>query len=360
MPVTNFLHQPFEVKAVTASRHIALVGLLLLLIQWPDHDLMHDLIFGFPAVGFAPHLPVYASQEATFVSSEEVFSSAWEDAQKVLASLKPGEFDDAIIQAGQEDEAKHFCGQAMSWQQPCECKRPFRLIIQQPSGKLRVIDDAAAGGQSHLSQDGSKLDLCSAIQPRINARLLWEAKTSLQGPESVLLDRLETGGEDLPNAYRYVPMRPADSWMAVVAYWDGKVGGPRFRRYYGQLFGLPLAVTAFNRWPRFFQALARRLGGLMTSLYFDDASILDWKSGKGVAQASLLRFAEAVGSSFGPEKHQAMGQEGDFLGLWHDFSKTHYTGTVQFWVRERLQTKVNDFIKEAGLPAVLHQSSSVA
>ena len=79
-------------------RHIALVGILLLLIQWPDHDLMHDLIFGFPAVGFAPHLPVYASQEATFVSAEEVFSSAWEDAQKVLASLKPGEFDDAIIQ----------------------------------------------------------------------------------------------------------------------------------------------------------------------------------------------------------------------------------------------------------------------
>ena len=79
-----------------------------------------------------------------------------------------------------------------------EKKKPFRLIkrfcIQQPSGKLRVIDDAAAGGQSRLSQDGSKLDLCSAVQPGLNARLLWEAKTHLQGPESVLQDRLETGG----------------------------------------------------------------------------------------------------------------------------------------------------------------------
>ena len=110
--------------------------------------------------------------------------------------------------------------------------------------------------------------------------------------------RLETGGEDLPNAYRYVPMRPADSWMAIVAYWDGGAGSPRFRRYYGQLFGLPLAVTAFNRWPRFFQALARRLGGLMTSLYFDDASIMDWQSGKGGAQSALLCFASAVGSPF--------------------------------------------------------------
>ena len=271
-PVTDFIRQSQreEVRLVTASRHIALIGLLLLLIQWPDHDLMFDLIFGFPAVGFAPHLPVYASQEATFISAQEVFASAWDDAQHIISALKPGAFDETITKAGQEDEAKNFCGPSMTWSQLCEARRPFRLIkrfcIQQPSGKLRVIDDAAAGGQSRLSQDGSKLDLCSAIQPGLNARLLWEAKTHLQGPDSVLQDRLETGGEDLPNAYRYVPMRPADSWMAIVAYWDGGAGGPRFRRYYGQLFGLPLAVTAFNRWPRFFQALARRLGGLMTSL----------------------------------------------------------------------------------------------
>ncbi len=80
-----------------------------------------------------------------------------------------------------------------------------------------------------LRRDGSKLDLRSAIQPGLNARLLWEAKAQLQGPESVLQDRLETGGEDLPNAYRHVPMRPADSWMAVVAYWDGGACS-RFRR----------------------------------------------------------------------------------------------------------------------------------
>ena len=352
-PVTDFIRQfqPEEVRLVTASRHIALIGLLLLLTQWPDHDLMFDLIFGFPAVGFAPHLPVYASQEATFISVQEVFASAWDDAQHILSSLKPGPFDETITQAGQEDEAKNFCGPSMTWTQLCEARTPFRLIkrfcIQQPSGKLRVIDDAAANGQSRLSQDGSKLDLCSAVQPGLNARLLWEAKTHLQGPESVLQDRLETGGEDLPNAYRYVPMRPADSWMAIVAYWDGGAGSPRFRRYYGQLFGLPLAVTAFNRWPRFFQALARRLGGLMTSLYFDDASIMDWRSGKGGAQSALLCFASAVGSPFAPEKHQTMSQEGDFLGLWHDFTMTHHTGQVQFWVRDRLNTKVTDFIHEA-------------
>ena len=74
---------------------------------------------------------------------------------------------------------------------------------------------------------------------------------------------------------------------------------------------------------------------------------MDWQSGKGGAQSALLCFAKAVGSPFAPEKHQAMSQEGDFLGLWHDCTMTHHTGQVQFWVRDRLQTKVTDFIQDA-------------
>ena len=53
-PVTDFIRQfqLEEVPLVTTSRHIAFIDLLLLLIQY---NLMFDLIFGFPAVGFAPH-----------------------------------------------------------------------------------------------------------------------------------------------------------------------------------------------------------------------------------------------------------------------------------------------------------------
>ena len=109
-----------------------------------------------------------------------MFASAWNDAQIIVSTLKPGAFDDTITKAGQEDEAKQFCGPSLTWQQLCEVGGPLRLIkrfcIELPSGKLRVIDDAVAGGQSRLSQDGSKLDLCSAVQPGLNARLLWEAK----------------------------------------------------------------------------------------------------------------------------------------------------------------------------------------
>ena len=169
----------------------------------------------------------------------------------------------------------------MSWGALSALKRPFRLIrrfcIQQGCGKLRVIDDATDGGQSALSSDCSKLDLCSAIQPGISAQLLWQATLAQAGPFAFTDDQLETGGEDLPHAYRLIPVKPDESWGAVVAYYDydPHAQAPHFRRYYGLLFGLPNAVTSLNRWPRFFRAAARCLGGLVVSMYFDDLTVQD-------------------------------------------------------------------------------------
>ena len=101
------------------------------------------------------------------------------------------------------------------------------------------------GGQSALSIDVNKLDLCTAVQPELHVRLLWRAFRSIH-PDWFQNDCFETGGEDLPDAYRYVPMGPEESWACVVAYYD-PVKGPCFRRYFGMLFGLLLAVTSFNR-----------------------------------------------------------------------------------------------------------------
>ena len=94
-------------------------------------------------------------------------------------------------------------------QQLCQEFPKFRLIrrfcIKQPSGKLRVIDDAADGGQSALSSDANKLDLCaSIIQPGLHVQLLWQAASSSTRREELLQAGIWSGGEDLPNAYRHV------------------------------------------------------------------------------------------------------------------------------------------------------------
>ena len=306
-PVTHHLqsYQAPSIRSATHGRHIALIGLLMLFIGWPDTTFIASLIYGFSAVGFSPHVPIYKAQPAHYVSAKSIYEDAQHDAARIMRSLRPSEHDEAIAQAGEEDQVKGFCGPPLTWAQLCQEFPKFRLIrrfcIRQPSGKLRVIDDAADGGQSALSSDANKLGLCASIQPGLHVQLLWQAASSSTHKEGLLQAGIWSGGEDLPNAYRRVPMRPDHSNVAIVAYYDHHVGAPRFRRYYGSLFGLPNAVCSFNRFPRFFQAACRRLAYCMTSMYFDDLTIQDFGIMGGTGQAFVNELATCLGSPFQAE-----------------------------------------------------------
>ena len=228
--------------------------------------------------------------------------------------------------------------------------RPFRLIRRfciQQGDKCRVIDDANDGGQSALSSDANKLDLCTAIQPGIHVRLLATALWEQYAPWDARFDPFETGGEDLPNAYRHVPMVPEDSWASIVTYWDPSRAAPCFRRYFGLLFGLPNAVCSFNRFPRMLQCFFRRLGFCMASMYFDDLTVQDLQSNKGSSQQFCINLASILGSAFSEEKHQPMQASADFLGLCHNVGDCHTQQGVTFWVRDRLLVKVNGYISDA-------------
>ena len=113
----NFSH--LGPAKVTRGRHIALIGLLMMFIGWPDPTFMECLIFGFPAVGFSPHVPVYKAQPASYITSSEVMHGAWQEACRTphphLAVVQLCEHDEAIVRAGSDDEALGFCGPAMSW-----------------------------------------------------------------------------------------------------------------------------------------------------------------------------------------------------------------------------------------------------
>jgi len=69
------------------------------------------------------------------------------------------------------DADKGFGTYPMTWAELLRATKgqPFRLIprcvIVQPSGKKRIIDDVAVGGQSELSSDYNKLVVCSAPRP---------------------------------------------------------------------------------------------------------------------------------------------------------------------------------------------------
>ena len=162
-----------------------------------------------------------------------------------------------------------------------------RCVITQGSGKHRIIDNAAEGGQSATSADPNKLVLCSPLRPAQHVRAT-------------------------------IRRRRAE---CVVCFWRHEWQQPAFQVYAGLLFGLPLAVTSFNRYSRLVEALGRRLVLTLVSLYFDDATVGDWASSKGSGQWAFGQLNTLLGTPFADSKRQPMSHRGDFLHLSHDMSR---------------------------------------
>ncbi|CAE7363164.1 unnamed protein product, partial [Symbiodinium sp. CCMP2592] len=221
---------------------------------------------------------------------------------------------------------------------------PFALVAGMPA----VMRDWRAHNARMLSRIGpSKDDVFllqqstkdhEAIVARVPPEDLEEAKES---------DSLESGGEDWPDAYRHCPMSEEESLACLVVWWHHEWQAPAYQIYAGLLFGLPLAVTSFNRYSRFSEAASRRLALTVASSYFDDFNLLDWASSKGSGQWAVGSINTLLGTPFAAEKRQPMSAHGTFLGLDHDLSEALSQGFVTFWARERLFDKMADLIEQA-------------
>lgn len=346
-------HQSEAIKQVTQGRDFALLTLLILLTSWGDSSYPMGLITGLPAVGFAPHYNIFPLQSSTRLSQAEVLSD-WESHNaSILRSLKPSRDDHFLLSQSQTDADNGFCTYPMKRSEMLALvkNQPHRLIprcvITQSSGKQRIIDNADVGGQSALSSDANKLVLCSPLRPAQHIAVTHHCLSPDQLRLAQAGDAWESGGEDWPDAYRHSPMGRAESMGCIVVWWHEVWGEPAYQLYSGLLFGLPLAVTSFNRYSRLVEALGRRFLYLLVSLYFDDAHISDWQSSKGSGKATFASLNQLLGTPFAQEKRQQMSSEGLFLGLDHDMSAALSSGVVKFWARERLERKLMDIISTA-------------
>ena len=341
------------IAAVTASRDVGLVALLMVLLQWPDATYPHGLITGLPAVGFAPCYGIFPELDAPRTTFEEVLGSWQEDNAHILRSLKAGKDDEFLLAQSLSDASQGFCSAPMSRSQLLEALKGAshrlipRCVITQSSGKQRIIDDAAKGGQSASSSDSNNLVLCTPMRPAQHIQSLLSSMSGDNLRHCREGDSLESGGEDWPNAYRHSPMGTREAHGCVVVFWHHEWQMPAFQLYAGLLFGLPLAVTSFNRYSKFVEACGRRLLSVLVSMYFDDATITDWASSKGSGQQAFGHLNQLLGTPFAAEKRQAMGPTGVFLGLEHDFTNTLSTGSVAFWAKDKLVQKLQGIITDS-------------
>ena len=346
------------IKQVTIGRDIGLLTLLSIVMLWPDHTFGEHLVYGFPGVGHCEWSGIFPRREVTPSEREDPFKGAAEHNKNLLLAMHPGKDDAVILEKSMVDAQRGFATQPMSHEELIKHLggKEFRLIrrfvITQATGKQRIIDDAAAGGQSEVSTDENVLGFCNALQPASHLAALVSALAG-EGIPWPRGEQVQSGGEDWPDAYRYTPMRPEESRACVVVWWHPEKGMPVFQRYHGLLFGLPNAVTSFNRWSKFAQALVRRLLMTLFSMYFDDATMQDWESEAAHSQACIAALMQILGSPWAILKSQACSYVGDFLGLMHDVSRAE-EGIIRFWPRESLVTKVLNIIsmaREAGLAA---------
>eukprot|EP00435_Cladocopium_sp_Y103_P041162 s279_g11.t1 len=317
-PVSDFIRsqQHPEVRCVNPVVHLALIAVLILVFAWPDTQFPEHLFCGFPAVGWIPPCGLWDSRPSSLISLDEVFAAGPADAETLVASMKPSPDDGVAVEAGAKDQECGFCSPDFPWSSLRQSDRPFRLIrrfvINQASGKKRVIDDACLGGQSALSSDTNVLRFCSAIQPCLHIQAL---QSELGLPCGAWPDDIASSGEDLPSAYRKIPMKPSHTWACVVASLSPSDDRVHLRRYFGMLFGLPLAVTAFNRLPFLLQSILRRVLLVLCSFYFDDLTSQDWSSCAAHSQSCVQRLCQILGYPFATEKQQSPSSSNDFLDL---------------------------------------------
>ena len=79
-------------------------------------------------------------------------------------------------------------------------------------------------------------------------------------------------------------------------------------------------------------------------MYFDDASLTDWRSAKGSGQWAFEQLNVLLGTRFAEEKRQAMASQGVFLGLDHDMSEALSHGHVKFWAKAKLHGKLQGML----------------
>ena len=140
--------------------------------------------------------------------------------------------------------------------------------------KDRLIDDAKRGGQNARAIFKetiytASVDFVGEVLAAFAAELAWShgglrANASSQEVLGILPQWFEPamGVEDLPDAYRGVPLHPEDAKIAVVAFWSAKLSSWTFAVSRAMLFGLSAAVIHFNRKPTLAVAIARRCGAV--------------------------------------------------------------------------------------------------
>ena len=222
---------------------------------------------------------------------------------RILASRPPLHYEDIYL-ATKEEQDKGFCSEFLTRSQldamfgPGQWRPLERFIIKQPDGKQRVIDNARKTFHNACTSlqetiSTTTVDFVANVASDILAAFNLQSGP-IGDPLLEWMD-LRIGTDDLPDAYRGLPVASCHQSASVIAVYIPDQGWA-FTLLWGLAYGLESAVVSFNRFPQLGIAASRRLVLSLCSSYFDDELSLEMVRDHDSSQCTLKLVFTLLGA----------------------------------------------------------------
>ncbi len=272
-----------HVQRVAGKLALGFVAVCVLLMLWSDAKLPGRFITGTQGIGTLEETRIWQPIDAEEPRTEEwLFEQFPENRNLVMRLPLPEEaqflWDSCLKEHAQnvglrpvpESVLIQKYGEGGYTAIPCFCHI-------QANGKKRRIDNAKRSGDNKATRYTERFRLADAFAPALSARMLYGAGVR-QGLSIDLLARLldlESGGEDIPDAFRSIPTEQDYLRHNIVMVRHPQTGKLYFVQMLAALFGQGASVFGFERWSAFREAAPRRLLWLLWVMYIDDGSLTD-------------------------------------------------------------------------------------
>ena len=227
--------------------------------------------------------------------------------------------------------------------------RPLqRFLHVQPCGKHRVIDNAK---KTLHNSNTAMAETISTVNVDFVANIYSDLLRTLEVSSAKDLQqypwldaRLAT--DDLPDAYRGLPVCDDHQNVSIVAIWHPDMGWC-FMELYGLAYGLESAVVAFNRFPQLGIAATRRCLYGVVAAYFDDELSLECLRDTDLSQRSLQAMFKALGAAPQEGKSFPPAANRHYLGTSVHVGEIPISGSLRFQPKDVTRHKVLQKISHA-------------
>ncbi|CAE7225929.1 unnamed protein product, partial [Symbiodinium sp. CCMP2456] len=305
-------------QRVAHQKSPAFAACMVSLLRWPDRTIAADLVRGFSIVGEIPPSGVFRKVPLSQASVDTASWLAEEGAASVDAILQSGppRMHKEIFEVTSSEIEKGFCSPLMTRAQ-VDARfgygqwRPLERFVLQQQEKSRVIDNARS---THHNENTVLSETIFTTSVDFVACVARDAVRALARGECPEWLHFRVGTEDLPEAYRGLPVREDHLRFSVVAIYVPDLGW-RFSIMWGLAYGLESAVVSFNRFPALGTAIARRCCSSLCSFYFDDELALECMREADVSRQGVLSAFSCLGAPPQPPKSFHPTPDRHYLGV---------------------------------------------